>query len=243
MDPTNEKAQNIVKKLEPMTATQYDKTGFAFKNVEEIAQHILVSSSEVKEDGPPVLHPIPKEIISGKRKEQFEAQSSIVEALIYRKEFVKARQFLQEMKNIYDHNKKASTHIQKLERKIPSIDKEPKRGEVGKDSFSPDNTVFASTSHLDKGLKNSILGSHTVYNTVVTSQKEAEPSSVHGLDQKRSSITKGVEKNLFPEGVKKQREHSHQVSTRSQNRQKKIKKLQRLFNRIESIESHVAHQN
>lgn len=237
LDPKNEKANNIVKKLEPMTAAQYDKTGFAFKHLEEVAQHISVSSPDIKEEGPPILHPIPKEIVSGRKREQFEAQMATIEALIYRKEFAKARQFLQEMRNIYAYNKSWKIHIQKVEKKLPPIDREPKSGEVGKDSFSAYNTVFASASHLDKGeTKSSVLGTHAAYNTLT-----ATPA-VHGVKNQQGSITKGSEKELPSEEVRKKAEYSHQVSTRSQEKQEKIKKLRRILNRIESIQFHVANQ-
>ncbi|MDE0518558.1 MAG: hypothetical protein OXH36_03250 [Bdellovibrionales bacterium] len=246
LDPTNEKASSIIKKLEPMTADQYDKTGFAFKNLEEVAQYISVSSPSVPEGGPPVLHPIPKDIASGKKGEQFEAQSAMIEALIYRKEFVKARQFLQEMKNIYAHNKNWNIRIQKLEKKLPSADRESKGEEMGKDSFSVDNTVFASASHLNKGSKGARLGTSTAYfnpNNLGSSKKTATPS-IHGVTQ-QGALAKGSEKSLSSGGVRKQAGYSHQVSirsARSQKKQEKIKKLRRLLNRIKSIQSHVAYQ-
>ena len=119
LDPENKKAANIIKKLEPITALQYDKTGFAFKSLKEISRHVSIPSTHSDENNSslPSIHPLPK-IDSQKEAAQFESRSSIIEALIYRKEFKKARQFLLEMKNIYT-NRQQKSIIQKLENKIP----------------------------------------------------------------------------------------------------------------------------
>ena len=42
LDPENKKVAHIIKKLESMTAVQYDKTGFAFNTLEEVARYIYV---------------------------------------------------------------------------------------------------------------------------------------------------------------------------------------------------------
>ena len=123
LDPGNEKVGNIIKKLEPTTATHYDKTGFAFKNLQEVAQHITIQPPEDPKKELPVLRPLPK-IKSRKETAQFKARSAMIEALIYRKEFEKARQFLMEMRNIYT-DLKWKAFIQRLENKIPSDNEEP----------------------------------------------------------------------------------------------------------------------
>ena len=113
LDPENKKAANIVKKLEPITASSYDKTGFAFKSLREVSQHIISTPPSPL----PSLHPIPK-ADAQKERTQFEARIAIIEALIYRKELNKAQQFLLEMKNIYTNHQQKNV-IQKLENKIP----------------------------------------------------------------------------------------------------------------------------
>ncbi len=121
LDPENKTAQNIVKKLEPMTATQYDKTGFAFKSLKEVAKYISAEPKDQKNPVPPTLHPVPK-TYSQKEKQRFSSYSAMIEALIYRKEFSKAKQFLLEMKNIYDHPQ-WKDKIQSLEKKLPPSSK------------------------------------------------------------------------------------------------------------------------
>ena len=117
LDPGNEKVENLIKKLEPMTAVQYDKTGFAFKTLKEVARCITPSPSNDRNQ--PALHPIQK---PGSRKEteRFLARHSMVSALIYRKEFEKAKNFLIEMKNIYAQNKTFTDQIKQLENKLPN---------------------------------------------------------------------------------------------------------------------------
>ena len=97
LDPDNKTAQNIVKKLEPATASQYDETGFSFKSLKEVAKHIERHKAEQEDSQSlPPLYPI-----APKKDKQFEARLSIMEALIYRKDWTKASQFLLEMKNLY----------------------------------------------------------------------------------------------------------------------------------------------
>ena len=112
LDPNNKIAQNIVKKLEPITASQYDETGFSFKSLKEMAKHIEQHKTEQKgKKRFPSLYPImPKE------DKQFQARLAIIEALIYRKDFNKASQFILEMKNIYPKQAKA---LKKWERLLP----------------------------------------------------------------------------------------------------------------------------
>ena len=124
LDPGNKKAANIVKKLEPMTAVQYDNTGFSFKSLEEVAKHIYDSSSDFQ-GKEPALHPIPKPL-SQKEREQFETRCSMIEALIYRKELKRAKRFLVEIKNMYSHYKQFGNHIEALEKKLfPVGEKQP----------------------------------------------------------------------------------------------------------------------
>ena len=133
LDPGNKKAENIIKKLEPLTAAQYDKTGFAFQNIQEVARHISTQTSNTEDNPPPTIHPILK-INSQKEMEQFAARSSMIEALIYRREFTKARQFLLEMKNIYTHHKQLRTHITMLENKLPAMSEEPQLQHLNTDT-------------------------------------------------------------------------------------------------------------
>ena len=116
LEPGNKNAENIINKLELTTATHYDKTGFSFKTLEEVTQYTAVKSSDTEDKEPPILHPIPK-VHPHKETEQFAARKSMIEALIYKKEFTKARQFLHEMKNIYTHYKQFRNQIQVLETK------------------------------------------------------------------------------------------------------------------------------
>ena len=241
LDPTNKKAESIIKKLESMTAVQYDKTGFAFKNLEEVAQYIAVPSTDKREEDLPTLHPIPK-VHSKKEKGQFEARSSMIEALIYRKEFSKARQFLQEMKNIYAHRKEWDTHIKSLERKLPLVDKKPQSEKEQHGSFPTYNTVFASVSDLDKKSKNPRLDTSTAYfnhSVLDTSQK----TITQDVDvNQKDLVSADSEKALSSEEGRGQPEYSTQANIRSQEKQKKIKKLRRLLARIEHFQSQVAHQ-
>ena len=111
LDPKNKKAQNVVKKLEPITATQYDETGFAFKSLKEIAQHLKQQKAENKAKNLLSLYPLqPKE------DKQFKARLSVIEALIYKKDFKKAKQFISEMKNLYPKHTKV---LKKWERLLP----------------------------------------------------------------------------------------------------------------------------
>lgn len=145
LDPGNKKAANIVKKLEPITAAQYDSTGFSFKSLEEVARHIYDSSYFKEEE--PALHPIPKPL-SQKEREQFETRCSMIEALIYRKELERAKQFLVEIKNMYSHYKKFGNHIEALEKKLFPVG-EKQTGvmtEVRKVGMSSDKTKVHQVS-------------------------------------------------------------------------------------------------
>ncbi len=121
LDPGNEKVESLIKKLEPMTAVQYDKTGFAFKTLKEVARCITPSPSN--DPNKPFLHPIQKPG-SRQEKERFSARSSMVSALIYRKEFEKAGRFLMEMKNIYAQDKTCMDQIKQLENKLPGEERD-----------------------------------------------------------------------------------------------------------------------
>lgn len=96
LDSKNKVAQNVIKKLEPLIASQYDETGFTFKSPKEIAKHLKQQATENKPKKILPLYPLqPKE------DKQFKARLSIIETLIYKKEFKKAGSFILEMKNLY----------------------------------------------------------------------------------------------------------------------------------------------
>jgi len=117
LDPKNKKAESIVRKLEPITATQYDKNEFSFKSLKEVAKHF---SKNIPEDpNIPTIHPISQ--ISQKEKAQFESRVAIIEALIYRKEFTKAKEFILELKNLYKGQKEWLKQTKSLEKKIPTV--------------------------------------------------------------------------------------------------------------------------
>ena len=107
LDPNNKTAQKIVKKLEPATAAQYDETGFCFKNLKDIAQHLEQNQVEQIESLSPLNH---------KADKQFQARLSVISALIYRNNFKKAEQFLMEMKILYPKQAQA---LKKWERLLP----------------------------------------------------------------------------------------------------------------------------
>ena len=115
LDPENKKAIEIVQKMEPMTAKDYPDAGFAFKNLQDTAQYI--TATNVNEQDAPIIHPIPKGSRPTSIKE-FEAQSAIAEALIYRKEFDRAELFLKEMSNVYSYQDKWNRQIQVMEKKL-----------------------------------------------------------------------------------------------------------------------------
>ena len=113
LDPHNKTAQNIVKKLEPTTASQYDQTGFSFKSIEEVATHIKQHGSEQKKKNIfPAIYPM-----SPKTDKQFQARLALIEALIYRKDFKKASQFILEMKTLYPKQAKV---LKKWDSFLPS---------------------------------------------------------------------------------------------------------------------------
>ena len=120
LDPENKPAKNIITKLEPVTAVHYDKTGFAFKSLNEVARHIAPPFSSHPDD-PPVLHPANR-VPALKEKEQFLTRSAMIEALIYRGELKKSARFLREMKNIYTHSKWEPA-LQALQNKLSMSDK------------------------------------------------------------------------------------------------------------------------
>ncbi len=148
LDPENKPAKNILKKLETMTSVQYDSTGFSFKTLREVAQYISPPDTKSKE--PPTLHPVPK-TYSKREKQQFFARSAMVEALIYRKEFPKARQFIMEMKNIYNHQQ-WKAHIQALEAKLPSTN-ESFQVEKGNMKGNMDRKITVTETYFSKSKK------------------------------------------------------------------------------------------
>ncbi len=109
LDPTNKTAQKMVQKLELITASQYDSTGFAFKSLKEVARHI----HQHKETKTASLYPLEPE-----KSPEFSSRIAIIKALIYRKDFEKARHFIMEMKNLYP--KQGKRELQKLEKLLPA---------------------------------------------------------------------------------------------------------------------------
>ena len=111
LDPTNKTAQKMVQKLELITASQYDPTGFAFKSLKEVARHI----HQHKEAKPifPSLYPAKPE-----KSPEFLSRLAIIKAMIYRQDFEKARLFIMEMKNLYPRQGKQE--LQNLEKLLPA---------------------------------------------------------------------------------------------------------------------------
>ena len=124
LDPNHKRAKAIVKKLEPITAKAYDQSGFAFKNIKEVAENMFKESSsgpsrEKKGKAlPPPIHPEFSVPQSQRQARQFEARCAILEALIYRKEFQTAGTFLSELQNIYSHKEEYRKTLEYLEKRI-----------------------------------------------------------------------------------------------------------------------------
>lgn len=169
LEPGNKTAENIINRLEPTTANQYDKTGFAFKTLEEVTHYTAIKASDTENKEPPTLHPIPK-VHPQKEIEQFEARRSMIEALIYRKEFTKAKQFLYEMKNIYTHYKQFKNQIQALENKIPDENEEPQY------SSHPTKEI-----HSDRNTKDTPQHTMTQIQKKVLSQKQKKIQKLRQL--------------------------------------------------------------
>ena len=123
LDPENKTAQNLLKKLEPVTAIQYDKTGFAFKSLKQVAQHIT-DQVDLGDKASTLFSNKESQLESPKQIEQFEIRYSILSALIYRKEFLKARKFLKEITNLYGDHKYTKDRLQALEQKLFSLKSE-----------------------------------------------------------------------------------------------------------------------
>jgi hypothetical protein len=105
-----------------------------------VTQYTAVKASDTENKEPPTLHPIPK-VHPQKEIEQFEARRSMIEALIHRKEFTKAKQFLYEMKNIYTQYKQFKSQIQALENKISDESEEPQHSpRPAKETYFDRNT-------------------------------------------------------------------------------------------------------
>ena len=126
LEPENKTAQNLLKKLEPVTAIQYDKTGFAFKSLKEVAQHITEEKGLGGDKTSTLFSTQQSNLESPKQIEQFEIRYSILSALIYRKEFLKARTFLKEIKNLYGEHTYTKDRLQALEQKLFSLKDEEK---------------------------------------------------------------------------------------------------------------------
>ena len=143
LDPENEKAKQIVQKMEPMTAKDYPDAGFAFKNLQDTAQY--VTASNVEAENTPMIHPIPK----GSKPvfiKEFEAHSAIAEALIYRGEFDRADLFLMEMKNVYAHQEELNRQIQFMEKKRIRM-KQSVKGEMPPASPVESENLAASSQY------------------------------------------------------------------------------------------------
>ena len=121
LDPKNKKAMNAVKKLEPITADQYDHAGFDFKDIDEVGESAsknLSIRSGQKSNFPEADYPD----LSSKNKneiKQFAVRMSMVTALVYRKNMDKARQFLQGINRTYGRKKNFKKYIEQLEEKLP----------------------------------------------------------------------------------------------------------------------------
>ena len=121
LDPKNKKAINVVRKLEPLTADQYDHTGFDFKQIEEVgesAEKNLSIQSSKKADS---FESNYSDLSSKNKNEvkQFALQMAMVTALTYRKNMDKAREFLKGIKKIYGRKNDFKKYIQQLEEALP----------------------------------------------------------------------------------------------------------------------------
>ena len=121
LDPKNKKAINAVKKLELITADQYDHAGFDFKDIDEVGESATKNvsipagkKSSVPESDYPDLNPKNKNEIK-----QFAVRMSMVTALVYRKNMDKARQFLKGIEKTYGRKQNFKKYIEQLEKKLP----------------------------------------------------------------------------------------------------------------------------
>ena len=121
LDPKNKKAINVVRKLEPLTADQYDHTGFDFKQIEEVGESAEKNLSIQSSKKPDSFESNYSNLSSKNKNEvkQFALQMAMVTALTYRKNMDKAREFLKGIKKIYGRKKYFKKYIQQLEETLP----------------------------------------------------------------------------------------------------------------------------
>ena len=129
LDPKNKKAINVVRKLEPLTADQYDHTGFDFKQIEEVGESAEKNLSIQSSKKPDSFESNYSDLSSKNKNEvkQFALQMAMVTALTYRKNIDKAREFLKGIKRIYGPKKNFKKYIQQLEESLPFPNRAPSK--------------------------------------------------------------------------------------------------------------------
>ena len=120
LNPKNKKAIRVIKKLEAVTADQYDHAGFDFKDIDEVgesAEKNLSIQPGVKKNA---YEPDYSDLNGTDQNEikQFISRMSIIKALIYRKNMNKAKKFLKGLYNLYSHKETFKKNIQQLDKKF-----------------------------------------------------------------------------------------------------------------------------
>ena len=116
LDPQNQRAARVVKKLSlaagPSPAP--DDTGFVSKSAAEVSVYL---SPDKSSSSPPLIHPTLK---TAGLKEQTKLQSRLqmIETLIHKQNFKKARDFLTEMHNLYSDQSGLKPRLNLLEEQL-----------------------------------------------------------------------------------------------------------------------------
>ena len=158
LDPEDKKARRIIQKLKEAHTVIQDETGFTFKNLHEVSQHL--DPEKEHPPTPPPIHPLPKPN-SQKEKQQFDHRLSFMKSLIHKKDFKKAKQGLTEMQNIYGNHQELKQQIQTVEdqlsleqkRNIPA-EKPPQPTQTNQPDIKKTNS---NTDSFVRSSKNSSL--------------------------------------------------------------------------------------
>ncbi len=135
LNPNSEKAQKAVKKLESLTADEFDEELFAMRPLSQIAQARSFSpQAQEEQNTAPLLRPQGTEELELKAQRDLERLLSLADAYVVRNDMEKALAALREIERVHGRNPEVSKRIRLIDQRQEQSEEEhlPQRGSMGR---------------------------------------------------------------------------------------------------------------
>jgi tetratricopeptide (TPR) repeat protein len=114
LNPNDDKAQSAVRKLESLTADEYDEDVFAMTKLQQAAEKV----QNVEMETPEALRPLNPDDDSDRQKRDLDRYVSLADAFLVRNDFERARATLEEAEQVHGHRPEISKRLKLLNQRF-----------------------------------------------------------------------------------------------------------------------------